>query len=48
MAFVQIIEFRTSDIERARQINDEWWRATSPVTLSSVRGVTWSGSKAIA
>jgi hypothetical protein len=28
MAFVQIIEFRTSDIERARQINDEWWRAT--------------------
>jgi len=28
MAFVQIIEFRTTDIERARQINDEWWRAT--------------------
>lgn len=28
MAFVQIIEFRTSDIERARQINDAWWRAT--------------------
>ena len=28
MAFVQIIEFRTSDIERARQINDEWWGAT--------------------
>ena len=28
MAFVQIIEFRTSDIERARQVNDEWWRAT--------------------
>jgi hypothetical protein len=28
MTFVQIIEFRTSDIERARQINDAWWRAT--------------------
>ena len=28
MAFMQIIEFRTSDIERARQINDEWWGAT--------------------
>jgi hypothetical protein len=28
MAFVQIIEFRTSDIDRARQIDDEWWRAT--------------------
>jgi hypothetical protein len=28
MAFVQIIEFRTSDIDRARQVNDEWWRAT--------------------
>ena len=28
MAFVQIIEFRVSDIERARQIDDEWWRAT--------------------
>jgi len=28
MALVQIIEFRTSDIDRARQVNDEWWRAT--------------------
>ena len=28
MAFVQIIEFRTSDIDRARHVNDEWWRAT--------------------
>jgi len=28
MAFVQIIEFRTTDIDRARQVNDEWWRAT--------------------
>jgi hypothetical protein len=28
MAFIEIIEFRTSDIERARQLNDEWWRAT--------------------
>ena len=28
MAFIQIIEFRTSDMERARQIDDEWWRAT--------------------
>ena len=28
MAFVQIIEFRTSDIDRARPVNDEWWRAT--------------------
>ena len=28
MAFVQIIEFRTSDIDRARRVNDEWWRAT--------------------
>ena len=28
MAFIQIIEFRTSDIDRARQVNDEWWRAT--------------------
>lgn len=28
MAFVQIIEFRTSDIDRARQIDEEWWRAT--------------------
>lgn len=29
MAFIQIIEFRTSDIDRARQIDDEWWRATA-------------------
>jgi O-phosphoseryl-tRNA(Cys) synthetase len=28
MAFVQIIEFRTSDVDRARQVDDEWWRAT--------------------
>jgi len=28
MAFVQIIEFRTSDIEGARQIDEEWRRAT--------------------
>ena len=28
MAFMQIIEFRTSDIDRGRKINDEWWRAT--------------------
>jgi len=28
MAFMQIIEFRTSDTERARQVNDDWWRAT--------------------
>jgi O-phosphoseryl-tRNA(Cys) synthetase len=28
MAFVQIIEFRTSDIDRARQVDEEWWRAT--------------------
>jgi len=28
MAFVQIVQFRTSDIERARQVDDEWWRAT--------------------
>ena len=27
-AFVQIIEFRTSDIEQARRADDEWWRAT--------------------
>lgn len=29
MAFMQIIEFRTSDIERARQVDDDWWRATA-------------------
>jgi hypothetical protein len=28
MAFMQIIEFRTTDIDRARRINDDWWRAT--------------------
>jgi hypothetical protein len=28
MAFVQIIEFRTEDIEEARQIDEEWRRAT--------------------
>jgi hypothetical protein len=28
MAFVQIIEFRTADIDGARQIDDKWWRAT--------------------
>ena len=28
MAFVQIIEFRAADIDRARQVNDEWWHAT--------------------
>jgi hypothetical protein len=28
MAFMQIIEFRTADIDRAREVNDEWWRAT--------------------
>lgn len=28
MAFIQIIEFRTSDIERAHQVDDDWWRAT--------------------
>jgi hypothetical protein len=28
MAFVQLIEFRTADVEEARQIDEEWWRAT--------------------
>jgi hypothetical protein len=28
MAFVQIIEFRTGDIDEARQIDEEWRRAT--------------------
>jgi hypothetical protein len=28
MAFVQVIEFRTNDIEEARQIDEEWRRAT--------------------
>lgn len=28
MAFIQIIEFRTSSLERTRQVDDDWWRAT--------------------
>jgi hypothetical protein len=28
MAFVQVIEFRTNDIEEARQIDEEWRHAT--------------------
>ena len=28
MTFMQIIEFRTADTERARQVDDDWWRAT--------------------
>ena len=28
MAFVQLIEFRTSDVEGVRQIDEEWRRAT--------------------
>jgi O-phosphoseryl-tRNA(Cys) synthetase len=28
MTFVQIIEFRTSDIDTARQVNGEWMAAT--------------------
>jgi len=28
MAFMQIIEFRISDVEQARQVDDDWWRAT--------------------
>ena len=28
MAFVQIIEFRTTDIDAARRIDEEWRRAT--------------------
>ena len=28
MAFMQIIEFRTSDIEELRRINEEWRQAT--------------------
>ena len=28
MAFVQIIEFHTADIEELRQINEEWRQAT--------------------
>jgi hypothetical protein len=28
VAFVQLIEFRTDDVEGARQVDEEWWRAT--------------------
>jgi len=28
MTFVQVIEFRTSDISAAYTINDDWWAAT--------------------
>jgi len=28
MAFIQIIQFHTADMERARQVDDDWWRAT--------------------
>lgn len=28
MAFVQLIEFRTADVEGVRQIDEEWRRAT--------------------
>ena len=28
MAFMQIIEIRTSDTERMRQVDNDWWRAT--------------------
>ena len=28
MAFMQIIEIRTADTERMRQVDDDWWRAT--------------------
>jgi hypothetical protein len=28
MAFAQIIEFRTSDIDKVRQIDQRWWQAT--------------------
>jgi len=28
MTFVQLIEFRMADVEEARQIDEEWWRAT--------------------
>lgn len=28
MTFVQIIEFRTADIDSARQVNEEWMAAT--------------------
>jgi hypothetical protein len=28
MTFVQLIEFRTTDVAGARQIDEQWWRAT--------------------
>jgi hypothetical protein len=28
MAFMQIIEFRASDVDGARQVDEDWWRAT--------------------
>ena len=28
MSFIQVIEFRTSDIDAVRQANDDWRRAT--------------------
>lgn len=28
MTFAQIIEFRTSDIDKMRQIDQQWWNAT--------------------
>jgi hypothetical protein len=28
MAFIQIIEFRTTDIDAARRVNEDWWQAT--------------------
>jgi hypothetical protein len=28
MAFIQIIEFRTTDIEAARHVHEDWWQAT--------------------
>jgi hypothetical protein len=28
MTFVQLIEFRTTDVEGVRQIDEQWWRAT--------------------
>lgn len=28
MAFVQLIEFRTDDIDKAREIDEEWLQAT--------------------
>ncbi len=28
MPFIQIIEFRTTDIEAVRQVSEDWWQAT--------------------